>query len=96
MPRRWHRSRSQVREGIERGRAHAARRPVVQEDAMHESGRTDELKGRVKVAAGALADDPELRREGRADQAEGKLKRKAGDWIDRLRDWLGGRSHRPR
>ena len=33
------------------------------------SGKTDELKGRVKEAAGALTDDDKLRREGRADQA---------------------------
>ena len=32
------------------------------------SGKTDELKGRVKEAAGALTDDKKLKREGQADQ----------------------------
>ncbi|MDX1650556.1 MAG: CsbD family protein [Myxococcota bacterium] len=59
---------------------------------MNEGGRTDEAKGRAKEAAGAIADDPELRREGKADQLEGKAKRRVESWIDRLRNWLGGRS----
>ena len=38
------------------------------------SGKTDEIKGRVKEAAGAIADDEKLRQEGKADQAKGKVK----------------------
>jgi uncharacterized protein YjbJ (UPF0337 family) len=38
------------------------------------SGKSDELKGRVKEAAGAIADDDKLRREGKVDQAKGKVK----------------------
>lgn len=38
------------------------------------SGKSDELKGRVKEAAGALIGDKELKKEGQADQAVGKLK----------------------
>ena len=36
------------------------------------SGKTDEMKGRVKEAAGALSGDAKLKREGRIDQTVGK------------------------
>ena len=55
------------------------------------SGKSDELKGRVKEAAGAITDNDKLRREGKVDQAKGKVKRavdkaadKAKDAIDRV------------
>ena len=38
------------------------------------SGKSDELKGRVKEAAGALTGDKKLKREGKTDQAVGKIK----------------------
>jgi uncharacterized protein YjbJ (UPF0337 family) len=38
------------------------------------SGKSDELKGRVKEAAGALTGDKKLKREGQIDQAVGKTK----------------------
>ena len=38
------------------------------------SGKTDEVKGRVKEAAGALTGNDKLREEGKADQAVGKAK----------------------
>jgi uncharacterized protein YjbJ (UPF0337 family) len=38
------------------------------------SGKTDEIKGRVKEAAGAIADNDRLRQEGKTDQAVGKTK----------------------
>ena len=41
------------------------------------SGKTDEMKGRIKEAAGALTDDNKLRKEGKADQAVGKAKQVA-------------------
>ncbi len=50
------------------------------------TGKTDELKGRVKEAAGALAGDAKLKREGRADQAVGKMKKKAEKVLDKLKD----------
>jgi uncharacterized protein YjbJ (UPF0337 family) len=50
------------------------------------SGKSDELKGRVKEAAGALTGDKKLKREGRADQAIGKMKRKAEKVIDKVKD----------
>ena len=38
------------------------------------SGKSDEVKGRVKEAAGVLTGDKKLERQGKADQAAGKLK----------------------
>jgi uncharacterized protein YjbJ (UPF0337 family) len=53
------------------------------------SGKTDELKGRVKEAAGALTGNKELKREGKADQAVGKIKQKAEKVIDKIKDAVG-------
>lgn len=60
------------------------------------SGKSDEMKGRVKEAAGALGDDEELRQEGKDDQTAGKAKQaveKAADavkdGVDAVRDKLG-------
>jgi uncharacterized protein YjbJ (UPF0337 family) len=50
------------------------------------SGKTDEIKGRVKEAAGALTGDAKLKREGRVDQTVGKVKQKAEKVLDRVRD----------
>jgi uncharacterized protein YjbJ (UPF0337 family) len=50
------------------------------------SGKSDELKGRVKEAAGALTGDKKLKREGEADQAAGKIKQKIGEVIDKVKD----------
>ena len=50
------------------------------------SGKTDELKGRVKEAAGALTDDPKLKREGRIDQAAGKMKQGVEKVIHKTKD----------
>ena len=50
------------------------------------SGKTDELKGRVKEAAGALTGDEKLKREGRTDQAVGKIKQQAEKVIDKVKD----------
>jgi uncharacterized protein YjbJ (UPF0337 family) len=52
------------------------------------SGKSDELKGRVKEAAGALTGDKKLKREGKADQAVGKIKQKVGKVIDKVKDAL--------
>ena len=49
------------------------------------SGKTDELKGRVKEAAGALTGDAKLKREGRLDQTVGKVKQKTEKAIDKVR-----------
>ncbi len=57
------------------------------------SGKTDEVKGRVKEAAGVLTGDKKLQRDGKADQVAGKVKKavenlkdKAEDAIDDLKD----------
>jgi uncharacterized protein YjbJ (UPF0337 family) len=50
------------------------------------SGKSDELKGRVKEAAGALTGDKQLKREGKADQVVGKIKQKVGKVIDKVKD----------
>ena len=59
------------------------------------SGKSDEVKGRVKEAAGALTGDKKLERQGKVDQATGKLKqavetvkKKAEEAIDDAKDAL--------
>ena len=52
------------------------------------SGKSDELKGRVKEAAGALAGDKKLKREGKTDQVVGKIKQKVEKVIDKVKDAL--------
>jgi uncharacterized protein YjbJ (UPF0337 family) len=49
------------------------------------SGKTDEMKGRVKEAAGALADDQKMKNEGKIDQAAGKTKQAAEKAIDKVK-----------
>jgi uncharacterized protein YjbJ (UPF0337 family) len=49
------------------------------------SGKTDEVKGRVKEAAGVLTDDKGLKRQGKTDQAVGKIKQKAEKLIDKAK-----------
>jgi uncharacterized protein YjbJ (UPF0337 family) len=49
------------------------------------SGKSDELKGRVKEAAGALTGDRKLKQEGKADQAAGKVKQKVEKVVDKVR-----------
>ena len=50
------------------------------------SGKSDELKGRVKEAAEALTGDAKLKREGKTDQAMGKLKQQVEKVIDKVKD----------
>lgn len=50
------------------------------------SGKTDEIKGRVKEAAGAITDDDQLRREGKVDQVAGKAKQVAEDMVEKAKD----------
>jgi len=47
------------------------------------SGKSDEVKGRIKEAVGALTDNDKLRTEGQADQAVGKVKQVATKVIDK-------------
>jgi uncharacterized protein YjbJ (UPF0337 family) len=62
--------------------------PARKEDLFMASGKSDELKGRVKEAAGALTGDKKLKREGKADQAVGKVKQKVEKVIDKVKDAL--------
>ncbi len=52
------------------------------------SGKTDELKGRVKEAAGALTGDEKLKQEGKADQVVGKVKQAVEKVVDKVKDAL--------
>jgi uncharacterized protein YjbJ (UPF0337 family) len=53
------------------------------------SGKSDELKGRMKEAAGALTGDDELKREGQVDQAAGKVKQAVEKVVDKVKDAVG-------
>ena len=53
------------------------------------SGKSDELKGRVKEAAGTLTNDEKLKSEGQADQTAGKIKQKVEKVVDKVKDALG-------
>jgi uncharacterized protein YjbJ (UPF0337 family) len=50
------------------------------------SGKTDELKGRVKEAAGALTGNDKLKNEGKTDQIVGHIKQQAEKVIDKVKD----------
>ena len=49
------------------------------------SGKSDELKGRMKEAAGALIGDKKLKRKGQTEQAVGKVKQKVARAVDQLK-----------
>jgi uncharacterized protein YjbJ (UPF0337 family) len=50
------------------------------------TGKTEELKGRVKEAAGALTGDEKLKQEGKTDQTVGKIKQNVEKVIDKVKD----------
>jgi len=50
------------------------------------SGKTDEVKGRIKEAAGALTGNYKLRAEGKTDQAIGKVKQVAEKAVDKVEE----------
>ena len=58
------------------------------------SGKTDQIKGRIKEAAGVLTDNDRLKRKGKLDQVVGKVKETAEKAVDKLKDALT--SNRPR
>jgi uncharacterized protein YjbJ (UPF0337 family) len=49
------------------------------------SGKTDEVKGRIKEAAGALTGNERLREEGKTDQAVGKTKQAVQKVADKVK-----------
>jgi uncharacterized protein YjbJ (UPF0337 family) len=50
------------------------------------SGKSDELKGRVKEAAGVLTGDKKLKQEGQVDQAAGKVKQGVEKVVDKVKE----------
>lgn len=48
------------------------------------TGKSDEIKGRVKEAAGAIADNDQMRREGKIDQAAGKVKQATEKVVEKI------------
>lgn len=48
------------------------------------SGKTDEVKGRIKEAAGALTGNEKLRAEGQADRVVGEVKQVAEKVIKKI------------
>jgi uncharacterized protein YjbJ (UPF0337 family) len=58
------------------------------------SGKTDQIKGRIKEAAGVLTDNDRLRRKGKLDQMVGKVKETAEKAVDNMKDALT--SNKPR
>lgn len=53
------------------------------------SGKSDEMKGRVKEAAGALVGDKKLKRKGKTEQTIGKLEQAVDKVIDKAKDAVG-------
>ncbi len=52
------------------------------------TGKSEEIKGRIKEAAGALTGDGKLRREGKLDQATGKVKQAVEKVVEKTKDVL--------
>ena len=50
------------------------------------SGKTDEVKGRIKEAAGALIGNDKLREEGKTDQAVGKVKQVGEKGVEEVKE----------
>jgi uncharacterized protein YjbJ (UPF0337 family) len=50
------------------------------------SGKTDEVKGRIKEAAGALIGNDKLREEGKTDQAVGKVEQVAEKAVEKAKE----------
>jgi uncharacterized protein YjbJ (UPF0337 family) len=66
----------------------------VKERSTAMSGKTDQIKGRIKEAAGVLTDNDRLKRTGKFDQVVGKVKETADKAVDKMKDALT--SKRPR
>ena len=50
------------------------------------SGKTDEVKGRIKKAVGVLIGNDKLREEGKTDQAVGKVKQVAEKAVEEVKE----------
>jgi len=53
---------------------------------MADTGKTDELKGRIKEAYGDLADDKKTKTQGVIDKAVGKIKQGIDEAKEKLHD----------
>jgi uncharacterized protein YjbJ (UPF0337 family) len=53
---------------------------------MSSSGKSDDLKGRLKEATGSLLDDDDLKNEGAIDRAAGKVKEAAENVVEKAKD----------
>ena len=58
----------------------------VKERSAAMSGKTDQIKGRIKEAAGVLTDNDRLKRKGKLDQVVGKVKEAAEKVVDRVKE----------
>lgn len=50
------------------------------------TGKTDQVKGRIKEAAGVLTGNEKLREEGKTDQAVGKAKESVQKVADKVKE----------
>jgi uncharacterized protein YjbJ (UPF0337 family) len=57
----------------------------VKERSTAMSGKTDQIKGRIKEAAGVLTDNERLKRKGKLDQVVGKVKEKAAKVAEKVK-----------
>src|SRR3990172_2095511 len=60
----------------------------VKERITAMSGKTDQIKGRIKEAAGVLTDNDSLKRKGKLDQVLGKVKEKTEEAMDKIKNVL--------
>ncbi|MEX2207777.1 MAG: CsbD family protein, partial [Myxococcota bacterium] len=63
---------------------------INKENSTLASGKSDELKGRIKEATGVLIGDKKLEREGQTDQVVGKVKQNVEKVIDKVKDAVDG------
>jgi uncharacterized protein YjbJ (UPF0337 family) len=68
----------------------------VKEGSTAMSGKTDQIKGRIKEAAGVLTDNERLKRKGKLDQVVGKVKETAEKAVDKMKDALTSNRSRRR
>jgi uncharacterized protein YjbJ (UPF0337 family) len=55
------------------------------ESPMTPSGKTDQIKGRVKEATGVLTGDKKLEAEGKLDRTAGNVKEKAAQVVEKIK-----------
>ena len=60
------------------------------------SGKTDQIKERIKEAAGVLMDNDRLKRKGKLDQVVGKVNETAEKAVDKMKDAVTSNKRRGR